>query len=287
MILFDIIKGDVLEVLNGFDVKPRFALTFLDPPFNQGKTYEKHDDDIPSVEYWEWMTSICEKIYSLTLDGGSIYFMQREKNVHRVLKSLLDTSWTFQNLIIWKKKTSAVPQAARFSKQYQVIAFATKGDTPRVFNKLKIDLPLNDDQKIPRENGVYVTDVWDDILELTSGFYAGDEAIRDSMTGERLHDQQSPIALLLRILLSSTKKNDNVLDPFAGTGTTSIVANQLRRNSINIDSSRKNIDIIEKRINDERSTDDIDKYLDYYKHTKDIETIWKSTSKRNGLKNFI
>ena len=109
-------------------------------------------------------------MYTLTSNGGAIYFMQREKNTEYVLQCLRNTGWTFQNLIIWKKKTSAVPGTKRFGKHYQVIAFATKGKTPRVFNRLRIDPPLPVGYKHERENGMYVPDVWDDIRELTSGY---------------------------------------------------------------------------------------------------------------------
>ena len=124
-------------------------------------------------EYWDWMKRVCKLIYECTSDGGSIYFMQREKNAQFVLETLLSTGWVFQNLIIWKKKTSAVPCEARFGKHYQIIAFATKGKTPRVFNKLRIDPPLLVTDKYERPNGMFVTDVWDDIRELTSGYFAG------------------------------------------------------------------------------------------------------------------
>ena len=67
-----------------------------------------------------------------------IYFMQREKNTENVLLCLREAGWTLQNLIIWKKKTCAVPQDYRYGKHYQVVAFATKGKSPRVFNKLRI-----------------------------------------------------------------------------------------------------------------------------------------------------
>ena len=136
--------------------------------------------------------------------------MQREKNTEFVLQCFRETGWTFQNLIVWKKKTSAVPGINRYGKHYQIIAFATKGKTPRVFNRLRIDPPLPADYKHARENGMYVTDVWDDIRELTSGYFAGDEALRDA-NGNRLHKQQTPIQLLLRIILSSTNPGDVVL----------------------------------------------------------------------------
>lgn len=68
-----------------------------------------------------------------------------------VLRALRKTGWTFQNLIIWVKRTSAVPNAHRYGKQYQVIAFATKGEKPRVFHRLRADVPLRPEYKQPRE----------------------------------------------------------------------------------------------------------------------------------------
>ncbi len=260
------------------------SLTFLDPPFNQGKAYEKHKDNMNPEEYWTWMTRICKLVYDITKPGGSIYFMQREKNTEYVLCSLREAGWTLQNVIIWKKLTSAVPQSYRYGKQYQIIAFATKGARPAVFHRLRIDAPLAPYQKMPRKNGIYVTDVWDDIRELTSGYFAGDEALRDPKTKKRLHEQQAPIALLLRIILSSTNIGDIVLDPFAGTGTTNIVAMQLQRKSIGIEISSTNYEIIKHRIDHLRKSDTIEKYRQYYRFTPKLELIWPFNEKEKKKK---
>ena len=99
------------------------------------------------------------------------------KKTESVLRCLRESGWTFQNLIIWKKKTSAVPGMKRFGKHYQIIAFATKGERPRVFHRLRINPPLPLGYKYERENGMFVTDVWDDIRELTSGYFAGGRGI--------------------------------------------------------------------------------------------------------------
>src|SRR3990167_9303915 len=90
------------------------------------------------------------------------------------------------------------------------------------------------DEKYIRENGVYITDVWNDILEMTSGYFAGDEPLRHK-NKKRVHEQQSPNHLLLRIILSSSMPGDLIFDPFAGTGTTMIVARQLMRKSLGIE----------------------------------------------------
>lgn len=277
---YKVLRGNCLEVLQNKRSVKAVDLTFLDPPFNQNKDYAHHDDNLSPDEYWGMMKDVCQKIHDATSDGGAIYFMQREKNTEEVLRCLRESGWSLQNLIIWKKKTSAVPVTSKFGKHYQIIAYATKGEKARVFNRLRISPPLPANYKFERENGVFVTDVWDDIRELTSGYFAGDEAIRDK-NGERFHKQQSPIALLLRIILSSTQVGDKVFDPFAGTGTTLVTAHQLGRNSIGIEIDPKNVRMIQKRLEDIRDADNIEKYYQEYIYTEDLSRIWgvKSTTK--------
>ncbi len=267
-----VLEGDCLKYLGDGSVD-NVHLTFFDPPYRQGKDYRFFDDSQPIEKYWSWTQEILQKVNNITVDGGAIYFMQREKNTERVLRVLRKTGWTFQNLIIWKKKTSAVPCGSRYSKQFQIIAFATKGDNPRFFKKLRIDLPPLPEHKYVRENGVYVTDVWDDIRELTSGYFAGDEALRDA-EGKRLHTQQTPVALLLRIILSSTMLGDVVLDPLAGTGPTLVVAQQLGRSSIGIEIDPEYVKIIKNRLENPRPADDITKHYNYYRFTPNLDNAW-------------
>ena len=74
--------------------------------------------------------------------------------------------------------------------------------------------------------GVRVADVWDDLPRL------------DTHAIERVgFDTQKPIALLERIVAASTPPDGIVLDPFAGSGTTGVVAERLGRRWITIDSS--------------------------------------------------
>lgn len=268
-----ILTGSCLDYLKNRKKLGKVDLTFLDPPFNQNKDYKFHNDNLNSTEYWQMMVDVCAGIYNVTSPGGAVYFMQREKNTEEVLRCLKESGWILQNLIIWKKKTSAVPVAGKFGKHYQILAYATKGEKARVFHRLRISPPLPANYKYERENGIYVTDIWDDIRELTSGYFAGDEAIRDK-NGERFHKQQSPVALLLRIILSSSKPGDTVFDPFAGTGTTLVTAHQLRRNTIGIEIDPKNAALIRKRLGSIRESDNVGKYFDEYKNTENLSTLW-------------
>lgn len=272
MVKCNIFQDDCKKFLKKYKGAP-FDLSFLDPPFNQNKKYNTYQDNLPKETYWQWMTEVCRLVFQKTTVGGAIYFMQREKNTHYVIHALEDSGWNFQNLVIWKKKTSAVPIKRGFGKHYQIIVFATKGKRPRIFNKLRINPPLLITDKYERPNGVYVTDVWDDIRELTSGYFAGREPLR-LKNGERLHEQQSPVELLTRIILSSSKPDDMIFDPFAGSGTTLVVAKQLNRHSIGIEIDPLYKKFINQRIKNINPSDNINKLKQKYKYTKDLDKIW-------------
>lgn len=268
---YKILTGDSTKLIKNID--ENIDLTFLDPPFNQQKDYALHDDNMPQETYWEMMKLVCKDIFDISNDGASIYFMQREKNTEFVLQTLRETGWQFQNLIIWKKRTSAVPVKGKYSKQYQIIAYATKGERAKTFHRLRINPELPSNYKFKRDNGIFVTDVWDDIRELTSGYFAGNEAIRTE-DGTRFHKQQAPLSLLLRIILSSSNVGDNILDPFAGTGTTSLVALQTQRNSISIELDPANTKCIKERLESIRDADIIQKYYNDYLCTENLSEIW-------------
>jgi len=272
-----VLQGDCLARLQrdrfAAGLQTEVALTFFDPPFNQNKRYRHCPDDRPEEEYWQWVKHVCRRVEELSAPGAALYFMQREKNTEPVLAALRETGWTLQNLIIWQKRTSAVPGRYRYGKQYQIIAFATKGKRPRVFHRLRIDPPLLPEYKLPRQNGVYLTDCWSDIRELTAGYFAGEEALRTPQ-GERCHEQQSPVALLARIILSSSNPGDLVLDPCAGSGTTLVAARQLGRPALGIELDPSHVNRIKSRLTRLRPADDLNPLKQYYRFTPNVTAIW-------------
>jgi site-specific DNA-methyltransferase (adenine-specific) len=87
--------------------------------------------------------------------------------------------------------------------------------------------------------GVRMQNIWDDIAAL------------NSQAQERLgYPTQKPIALLERIISSSSNEDSVVLDPFCGCGTTIHAAQKLKRQWISIDITHLAISLIEKRLND-------------------------------------
>lgn len=87
------------------------------------------------------------------------------------------------------------------------------------------------------EQGVNIQDVWTDIAPI------------NSQAAERLgYPTQKPLALLERIIKASSNKDDIVLDPFCGCGTTIDAAQRLGRRWIGIDITFIAVDLIEKRL---------------------------------------
>lgn len=71
----------------------------------------------------------------------------------------------------------------------------------------------------------------------------------ESKSKERVgYPTQKPILLLERIINISTDKDDIVLDPFCGSGTTLVAAKLLGRNYIGIDKSKDAIEITMERL---------------------------------------
>ena len=66
--------------------------------------------------------------------------------------------------------------------------------------------------------------------------------------GDKLHPTQKPEALLARVMLSSTKPGDVVLDPFFGSGTTGAVAKRLGRHFVGVEREQDYIDAAQERI---------------------------------------
>jgi modification methylase len=75
----------------------------------------------------------------------------------------------------------------------------------------------------------------------------GNERLKDK-DGRKVHPTQKPEGLLARVLLSSSKPGDLVIDPFNGTGTTGAVARRLGRNYVGFERDRTYAAAAEKRI---------------------------------------
>jgi len=99
-------------------------------------------------------------------------------------------------------------------------------------------------QYLDESPGVPLSTVWSDIMQLSSrrGWFP---STNKEETG---YPTQKPIALLRRIIKSSSNKNQVVLDPFCGCATACIAAELEHRQWIGIDISEKAADLVRDRM---------------------------------------
>ncbi len=87
------------------------------------------------------------------------------------------------------------------------------------------------------------------------------------------HPTQKPLALLTRIILSSTQKGAWILDPFTGSSTTGIAANLLQRKFLGIDKEENYLALSKER---RMEIEYLDKFKAYQNKIKDIRFLDKS-----------
>ena len=124
------------------------------------------------------------------------------------------SQWVFPTKEIWEKLQTINNEVFRkeyevFRKEYEV--------RRRVFS--------------PKKN---FTDVW--TFNITSS------------SENTYHPTQKPIALIRRIIETSSKEGDLVLDCFVGSGTTAVASKQLNRNFIGFETSKEYCDVAKKRL---------------------------------------
>lgn len=114
--------------------------------------------------------------------------------------------------------------------------FPTREIWSRLQEILRFDLPYDRiAQTFNPEMGL--TDVWSDI-----DFYGE----------KRYHPTQKPLKLIERLIRASSNEGDNVLDPFAGSGSTYIACQELKRNPFVIEINEEYVNLMKKRISESR-----------------------------------
>jgi site-specific DNA-methyltransferase (adenine-specific)/modification methylase len=124
-------------------------------------------------------------------------------------------------------------KGTRFTNAHETLIWAAKNKNSKYTFNYKSLKCFNDDKQMRSD--------WE--LALCTG----NERIKND-EGNKVHSTQKPESLLYRIILSSTKKDDFILDPFFGTGTTGAVAKKLGRNFYGIENNKQYFQTAEVRL---------------------------------------
>ena len=253
-----IINGDSLAELKKIP-NESFDLIFADPPYNlQLKNELKRPDrskvDAVNDEWdkfksfksyddftFKWLSE-CKRVLK---KDGTIWVIGSYHNIFRVGSKIQDLGFWILNDVIWNKN-NPMPnfRGSRFTNAHETLIWASKSEKSKyTFNYQSLKC-LNDD--------LQMRSTWN--LPICNG----NERLK--YNGKKVHSTQKPEALLHRIILASSNKNDLILDPFLGSGTTAVVSKKLGRNYFGIEKEKKYFEASIKRIKKTKKIED--NYLD-------------------------
>lgn len=242
-----LIQGDCLEELKKIPDES-VDLVFADPPYGLAKkkglgwAYSKHItleeawDIFSKDEYFAFSLQWITECMRTLKHGGSLWVCGSFHNIYQMGFILHHLDFKINNSVVWFKPNAQPNITCRMfteSTEHLIWAVKNHSKTKWTFNYEDTKHKIFDDIN---PKGKQTRNVWN--IPLTPR----------KEKGEGEHPTQKPIELLRRVILSCTKEGDLVLDPFVGSGTTSVVSKSMGRNSIGIDKEKKYLDIAKKRL---------------------------------------
>ncbi|MBE6444842.1 MAG: site-specific DNA-methyltransferase [Alphaproteobacteria bacterium] len=233
-ILNTIIIDDCVKVMNEME-ENSVDLIFADPPYNLqlgdaltrpdnsnvNGVYEEWDNFESMAAYDEYTRQWMTAARRVLKDDGALWVIGSYHNIFRVGHILQDLGFWILNDIIWNK-VNPMPnfKGTRFTNAHETLIWASKKPNSHYTFNYEAMKALNEETQMRSDWSIPLC--------------TGKERLKDE-NGEKLHPTQKPEALLYRVIMSSTKVGDTILDPFFGTGTTGAVAKKLGRNFIGIE----------------------------------------------------
>jgi modification methylase len=224
-------------------------LVFADPPYNlQLASDLKRPDDsrVDAVDDdWDkfasfsayddftrrWLTA-CRRVMK---PAATIWVIGSYHNIFRVGTIMQDLGFWILNDVIWRK-SNPMPnfRGRRFTNAHETLIWASRDADARGYT-------FNYEVLKAGNEDIQVRSDW------TLPLCTGEERLK-GRNGKKLHPTQKPQALLGRVILSSSRPDDLVLDPFCGTGTTGAVAKLLGRRFFGCEQDAKYAKAADKRI---------------------------------------
>ena len=247
---YKLVHGDRLDLFKKIK-KSSAQVIITSPPYNIGKSYEKKK---PLNEYLLEQEKTLRECFRVLKKGGSLcwqvgsYFERSELYpldiyLYEICKKI---GFKLRNRIVWHFE-HGLHSNKKFSGRYETILWFTKSDK-YYFNFDPIRVP----QKYPGKVGY---------TGKNKGKYTGNKKgknpsdvwifpnVKSNHKEKTIHPCQFPIELAERLVLSMSKKNDLVIDPYAGVGTTLIAAIKNSRKAAGSEIFKRYINITKKRIN--------------------------------------
>ena len=250
--------ADCIETMNNM---PQGVVNTIvtSPPYNLSKKYGKYDDSRTFAEWEELIDKVAEAAYNVLVPNGS-FLLNVSPVPDKKTKEIVPLDaiayfvfkkhgYALRNSIVWHFNNMQ-NCTNRLSGRWESILWFVKDIDSYQFNLDDIRVPY-----IPKNDkrltgvGRNPTDIWNfDIPE--SDFWYFDRV--NNMTKNKLglteHPCIFPTPMIERIIKMTTHKGEVVMDPFLGSGTTLVAAQNLGRIGLGCELDEKFAPIIEKRV---------------------------------------
>ncbi len=215
-------------------------LMITSPPYNVSKEY---DDDLTLQQYLKLLENSFKETYRVLVNGGraciNVANLGRKPYIpisDYISKIMNDIGFKMRGEIIWNKAASASPSTAWGSWQsaanptlrdvHEYILVFSKGDYKR--------------EKQTKENSISK----EQFIEWTKSIWT-----MNAESARRIgHPAPFPEELPFRLIQLYSFKDDIILDPFMGSGTTALSAIKSERKFVGYDISKEYIALAEKRL---------------------------------------
>lgn len=194
-------------------------LVFTDPLYNvayEGKTEDKlkiQNDKQESEKFFDFLFAAFKNMYLQSKSGASIYVCHADTERVNFSKAFMDAGWKLAQIVIWAKGHFVMGRQD-YQWQHEPILYGWKEGETHYYN-----------------GGRNQTTLWH----------------VDRPSASKEHPTMKPIQLVVRALSNSSKGEDLILDPFAGSGSTLIAAEQVGRTCYAMELDPKYCDVIRKR----------------------------------------
>ena len=219
---FHIINGDCNQLLK--EVKSNAVdLIATDPPYEI--SFEKHGWDKLGSLNWEFLADEFKRVLK---PNGTLVVFQGWSNVAQT-KAILDTRFTLKNWIIYDRVKGRGAKSNLVSTREDILWYV-RDENHYTYNKISSTIKKKTGGTIGRRNGNpyrALSNVWTDISPIVP------------WSRERVqHPTQKPLDIMLRIINIFSNAGDVVLDPFCGSGTTGVAAQELGREFIGFEKDK-------------------------------------------------
>lgn len=241
-------------------------MIFTDPPYNvayEGKTADRlkiQNDSMEDSRFFAFLLQAYKCMFEVTKPGGAIYVAHADSEGVNFRTAMIEAGWLLKQCLIWAKN-SLVLGRQDYHWRHEPILYGWKpGAAHKWYGGRKQDTIIEDEYgvTITEQNGKKIITIQNEGRTLVLSVddyhieYASDDAGTSLWRIERPirnadHPTMKPVALVARAIVNSSRMGDIVLDPFGGSGTTLIAAEQTGRRAYLMELDPKYADVIVKR----------------------------------------